>query len=197
MHQHRTKWQHLPVGETPVLMIRFTEAASDGVVAFVKDRLEEHGMLVVADERRFARGGGWTHCLAITASRAALEDEAESTGLIKPTGEGTMEDFSVAAREDFVGIDRPDFFTQGERAQLVQSELDFIRVGGDDAAQATRLSRELDALGVEHDHGGINTLRHVLEANGLVDCVCPLHDEVEREELMWKVRVLSKDTHAW
>jgi hypothetical protein len=100
-----------------------------------------------------------------------------------------MEDFSVAAREDFVGIDRSDFFTQGERAQLVQSELDFIRVGGDDETEGARHSRELDALGVEHDHGGINTLRHVLEANGLVDCVAPLHDETEREELMWKVRV--------
>lgn len=182
------KWQDLPPDETPVLLVRFTAKASAGVIKFVREQLLAHGLLIVAEERRRVVGSHEsTLCLAITATRATLEEEAESMGFVKLTLDGTMEDFVVEARDDFVGIERPDFFTQGERAQLVQSELEFLRV--DNKAH----SKVLAALGVKHDPGGVQTLRHVLESNELIDCVAPMHDEVVREELMWKTMRIALD----
>eukprot|EP00037_Helgoeca_nana_P005954 m.55293 g.55293 ORF g.55293 m.55293 type:complete len:591 (+) comp16875_c0_seq1:3246-5018(+) len=184
-----TKWHELPPDQTPILLLRFTAAATPNLVHFVKDRLVEHGLLIIAEERRRVRGSRSesTLCLALTVTQATMEEEAESIGFVKPTFDGTMDDFVVEAREDFVGIDRPDFFTQGERAQLVQSELDFIRI------ESREHSKTLDTLGVRHNHGGVETLRHILESNGLVDCIAPMHDGVVREELMWKTMKVALD----
>ena len=167
------------------LLMRFTAAASPEVIDFVRARLAEHGVIVAREERRPVKLGAEKVivCLALTTTQSVLESEAEHHAYVKHTVDGIVDAFSVAARDNFVGIDRNDFFTLSERAQLLLERLDFIRVVGDSAAD---FSRQLDDLGVAHDHGGDATLRHVLESNNLVDVVTPLHDPAEREALMWQ-----------
>lgn len=189
------QWDNLPPEKTPVLLVRFTAIASTDVIEFVKERLLEHGLLIVAEERCPVAGSysDATVCIAVSATQETLEEEAESVGLVKPTREGTMEEFVLACRDEYVGIGRTDFFSQAERAQLVQSEFDFIRVDEANGSHSTRL----DTLGVHHAHGGTQTLRQVLEANNLVDCIAPMHDETVREQLMWKTLHASLDSSIW
>jgi anoctamin-8 len=145
----------------------------------VKAKLTEVGVNVFLEERGNPGRLG-EKCFALTATTTVLEEEAESRGFLKLSVEGVMDDFAVAVRDNFVGIDSPDFFSQGERADLVWSRVDFVR------ADDPQIRWELDKVLAVFDRGDSReTLRHVLEANGLVDCVAPIHDERTRDELMY------------
>ena len=191
------KAKDLPVEETGVLLLRFTSKTTPEILEFVKDRLAAAGLVVAKEEHRPSNPPGFSNssqrrlqeesktvCLALTAPRAVLEQEAEHHGYVKRSVDGFSSVFSVAGRFNFVDINQHSFFSLAERAQLIQERLDFIRVVG--AEQTDDFSKELDNLGLEHNHGGSATLRHVLEENDIVDVVSPLHDPIERETLMWQ-----------
>ena len=216
-------WADKPAEQTPVVVLRFSHTASPRVIKFVKEQLQSHNIIVLAEESkklpitactspsdlspsrsRSASGTDTTNannktqpsqhneqigsdfgttCLAITTTRSALEEEAESQIFMKLTKEGSLRRFSVAERDEFAGIDRHSFFNLAERAMLVMERLDFIRVVG--KGTDANVSQTLDELGISYASGGEATLRNVLEANELLDAAMPLHDPTQRDRLMW------------
>eukprot|EP00941_MAST-03F_sp_MAST-3F-sp1_P002252 g2252.t1 len=161
------------VENTSVLLIRFTKQASDDVIAFFKDSIIKGGLLVADEEKHLGSG---TTCLTITGTRDVLEDEAQHLGWLKATKDGIVDDFSVAGRNNFIGIRNSDFFSYAERAQLIKSKLEFIRV---------EEKETLDELGITYDYNSEASLLYILQSNALIDLISPVHDEVTRTELMW------------
>ena len=192
--------------ETGVFLMRFTKKATPAVVEFVRNQLTSTGLIIINEERRPSSSATTTAaatgafppsdndphnivCVAITATRAVLEEEAEHHSYMKPTTDGILDAFTVASRRRFVRIDHPDFFCLSERAQLLLERLDYIRVAGDGVD--AEIVDAMEALDIEFDRGCQVTLRHVLEDNNLVDVITPLHDPVDRETLLWKTFSMS------
>ena len=93
----------------------------------MRRRLSAAGVVVASEEKL---GGGGT-LLTLTASRRAMEREAEHLRYVKKlkTKEfgPTQDEFTCDEREAFAGVERANFFCPAERAQLVIAMLEFIR----------------------------------------------------------------------
>lgn len=91
-----------------------------------------------------------------------------------------MEVFVVADRDDFEGVDDPNFFSTSERGFLVENIFSNIPILQKGQARK-KMCRELHDLGASFEEGTKDvrrqslTLRSVLEHNGFIDCVTPAH----------------------
>lgn len=68
------------IEKTPVILLRFTAAASDRLIALVKERLRQGGLLVLQQGQQADSA-----ILRLTTSQQALEEQAERIHLLKRT----------------------------------------------------------------------------------------------------------------
>lgn len=193
-----------PVETTPVLLLRFTPKADDGIIKSATAALERGGIVVVAREGGGGGGsGGGCTVLGLTTTRGAIESEAEARRVVKrrKTGHGhapfIMDRFTVRCREHFVNLkrerndddyDSEGLFTSAERAMLVESILNAVPVlapeqsapassstGGAKAGARPLIEGATRKLHDRMGGAGEKALCRALRAGGYVDAVSPVH----------------------
>jgi anoctamin-10 len=144
------------VQKTPILLIRFTSAASARLIDLVEQRLRKGGLLILSPSTTQAASSTYhdkvehTRTLRVTTTQQALEVQAEQIHLMKQTFDtNVIEYFTRAQRQRFCdpsnspSRDAQGLFTSNEWSLLAHRILDRIAVLLRDE-QTSELSRLLE-----------------------------------------------------
>ena len=196
-----------PIESNPILFLRFTTKSSPKIIAAVKKRLNEAGVIVFEEEDAENR-----ILFGLTMKQEDLEDEAERCNLYKPTAlkglkgplkifEGTtvIRPFEVANRCSFkrslveknkefqepsdcdTMYDAEELFNSADRVKLVFSDIEALPV----LAPGTTTSKLVKLLNetIQIPEDEIATkfrdmyLFDTLRNHEFIDALAPIHDE--------------------
>ena len=169
-----------PVDTAPVLLMQFSDEASEELIDAVVERLVEGGLEIVVKE---------DDILGLTVSQQQLEAEAEHVRLVKRKSDlGIMEIFSLRDKNQYLNLDEgywkdaEGLFTASDRAILVWTILDDLPVLPDGQI-SSNLSQQLDQRKIRYrlprkipyrllkspqdDQEHVMKLRHILQQHGL------------------------------
>lgn len=214
------------VEKTPVLLMRFTSAATSRLIDLVKERLLKGGLLIISLSPT-GQSSQTARFIYLTTTQHALEVQAERIHLMKPTfGTKIIEYFTRPQREQFCdkaayNRDKHGLFTSNEWSLLTHRILDRITVLlkeeiGSELSQLLETLYNIDCqihLDTEthvpdgsfkrllREHGARSAcLRHVLETYDLVDVVTPVHLPEIRDAILqqtwWPWYQLDPPVHA-
>lgn len=89
---------------------------------FIKDLLEENGFIVNRQSSDTTN-----NCILVSATPEQYYREAEILQILRPLKTSIiLEEFVVLDKEDFVDWNKPNFFTCGERAHMLNEMLEHI-----------------------------------------------------------------------